>query len=909
MADPKDISKETLANYKEFLKIQEQSVDSLKAELLLEQQKLKILIDENDKANQELVIKQKEIDLGEEELSQEEKILKNKLLEIENAKELGAITKETYDLQLKLREEELKVLEAKKLKLEVEKESIKTLKKAEEHFEKLEGIGESFANKLGLSGNVFKNSLVGQLFEGKSKGFANIGDQLKKIGKGFAEAFEAGNLFASLQKNVVQSTLLLAVSQDNALSSFNRATGAAGKYDDMIIGLESSNRSLGLDSEKIAKAIEGMKHSFLDFNQVGKNTQKELTLMAASFESFGISAETTGKIMTSMTKGMGLTVSQSMQAQKEIFATAKALGVAPSKMAADFAAAAPKLAAFGSKGKDIFRQMAAAAKSASMEVENFLEIGDAVDTFEGSVDVAGQLNGILRGNVIDSVKLMETAATEGGLGVAKMLQSALKAGGQSFDDMSFQMKKSLTKIIPGMKSVDDLGKLMKADFDKESTAAKEAALSQDKMNKMIEDAIPIQDKLKSIMLAFAVGIKPIVDGLGWIMTKISELNDMTGGVFIPVMVGLLGVFVVWGKLLKGSSSLMRGVGAALDLLRKKKIVDTALTVGQTQAEVASNAVGTTTVATAQAKAASTATLVPVMLALGAAILMIGIGVGIAAYGFSKLAESMKGMGAEADALVKIVGILILGFVAIAAGLIVLAIVGSSTVSPLLAVGAALLMIGGGIALAGWGMATFLKVAKDIMPILPQLVLLIGALAVSFLALGLAGLMLSLSMPLLVVGLGALAVSLAIAGSKGLGAIIAIGSMFSVISTLSSTSIGALNNISLGILNIVAAIDKLPTEKTIAFNASMEAISSLPEIKSETVENVKLLVDQVVRYRETNEGAKAGATNNFTQLIAAASSGGEKNRGEKQPIILQLDGRVLKRFVIDTLNETMDPKRV
>jgi len=270
---------------------------------------------------------------------------------------------------------------------------------------------------------------------------------------------------------------------------------------------------------------------------------------------------------------------------------------------------------------------------------------------------------------------------------------------------------------------------------------------------------------------------------------------------------------------------------------------------------------------------------------------------------------MKGMGAEADALVKIVGILILGFVAIAAGLIVLAIVGSTTVWPLLAVGAALLMIGGGIALAGYGMSLFLKAVKDVMPVLPQLVLLIGALAVSFLALGLAGLMLGLSMPILMIGIGGLAIALSGLGSTGVAALMALGNMFVSLATLSAVSTGALNNISLGIMNIVAAIDQLPTEKTIAFNASMEAISSLPEIKSETVENVKLLVDQVVRYRETNEGAKAGATNNFIQLIAAASNGGEKNRGERQPIILQLEGRVLKKFVIDTLNETMDPRRV
>ena len=91
-----------------------------------------------------------------------------------------------------------------------------------------------------------------------------------------------------------------------------------------------------------------------------------------------------------------------------------------------------------------------------------------------------------------------------------------------------------------------------------------------------------------------------------------------------------------------------------------------------------------------------------MLAFGAAILMIGGGIAIAALGLSKLVESFQNLSggqiAGALAALVIVGILFAGMLHILAG------ASLTAVGPMLALGLAFLLIGGGIALAAIGMS-------------------------------------------------------------------------------------------------------------------------------------------------------------------------------------------------------------
>ena len=107
--------------------------------------------------------------------------------------------------------------------------------------------------------------------------------------------------------------------------------------------------------------------------------------------------------------------------------------------------------------------------------------------------------------------------------------------------------------------------------------------------------------------------------------------------------------------------------------------------------------------------AAAASSVGPMLAFGAAVLMIGAGIAIAAVGLAQLVSAFKDLtGPQAFGAVAAIALVMGGFVAIlyAMTLVLPLLGGAAAVSalPLLAFGAAMLMIGGAIALAAWGVS-------------------------------------------------------------------------------------------------------------------------------------------------------------------------------------------------------------
>ena len=92
--------------------------------------------------------------------------------------------------------------------------------------------------------------------------------------------------------------------------------------------------------------------------------------------------------------------------------------------------------------------------------------------------------------------------------------------------------------------------------------------------------------------------------------------------------------------------------------------------------------------------------------VGLASAGMGAGIAIAAVGISKLADSMAKLSPEqAESLETIATTLAITFPLAAAGMAIFATVGSAAVVPLLAIGGALLLIGGGVAVAALGIGS------------------------------------------------------------------------------------------------------------------------------------------------------------------------------------------------------------
>jgi len=123
---------------------------------------------------------------------------------------------------------------------------------AEEHAEKAKELQEHYENtakalastreetdkilgKVMLSSRAWENSFYAQAEAlGEGDVLKGIGMQMGQIGKTILTSVRPSNLLAQATRSIVDNTVRLVGVQDQALASFNKTSGAAGAYDQLI---------------------------------------------------------------------------------------------------------------------------------------------------------------------------------------------------------------------------------------------------------------------------------------------------------------------------------------------------------------------------------------------------------------------------------------------------------------------------------------------------------------------------------------------------------------------------------------------------------------------------------------------------------------------------------------------------
>jgi hypothetical protein len=407
-------------------------------------------------------------------------------------------------------------------------------------------------------------------------------------------------------------------------------------------------------------------------------------------------------------------------------------------------------------------------------------------------------------------------------------------------------------------------------------------MSQEELNKMAMAAQPVFERLKKIFYAFGVSIQPIVQVIGKLVDLFMALGDKTSFSINGIRVNWIALFTVgvagWLLLTKVIGKFSMGATVAGKI--GKEISDNLSKLGDKAAGLGDKL---TNLSKAQDIAGKTAKSGAIsMIAFGAGILLVGAGIGLAAFGVAQLAKAMKDLsGGAIVGLVLTIGILVVGIVALGFAM--------QAASPgALMFGFAMLMIGGAIALAAYGisklvdsftrMFTAISGSAGIVPILTALGKTMGIL-------GFISVAAAFSMPALAISLGILALAFAAMGTSGVAALQALASLFSSLSKMSGGTGAVIRGVAGEIKSMIASIDKIPLEKALAFAVITQAV---------TGPNTGAGGD--------GGGAAAGTAGGGNVLTAAAGGGIIRNN-----ITINLDGRVLKRFVIDTINEEFRPK--
>jgi len=369
--------------------------------------------------------------------------------------------------------------------------------------------------------------------------------RLEGLSKGLGEVVDGMSIMTSTVDKVVETTVKLALEQDQAVVSFRKATGASGEFDDNIRGLERSLFTAGVTAGEASQAVQSLFGSVTDFTQMSEQQQKVLSETVAVLNELGVSSETTAKNIQFSTKVLGQSTNQAAALQRELFTFAQELGVSADKIASDFGQFGDEIAALGANGVDAFRDLQVAAKSLGMEMGELLNLTKQFDRFDTAAESVGRLNALLGGPFLNAVQMVSVTDPAERL---RLLKQGIDRAGISFDQMDYYQRKALASAT-GLGEAQ-LAMLMRGDLNlvKEPVkSAKELA----ELEMQTREFNTVMEELAQIGRSLMISFRPLIMAFKTFTEVIQFLSPLLG----PAM--LLGSVFAMNKAFIALNTTMR----------------------------------------------------------------------------------------------------------------------------------------------------------------------------------------------------------------------------------------------------------------------------------------------------------------------------------------------------------------
>ena len=267
---------------------------------------------------------------------------------------------------------------------------------------------------------------------------------------------------------------------------------------------------------------------------MSSGARKEITKNAVALSKLGVSNQDFARGSQVAIKAMAQTGVQAAATQREIAALGMDIGVAPSKMASDFANAGPKLAKFGSDGVQAFKDLAVAAKVTGIAVDRLLSITEKFDTFEGAATQAGKLNAALGGNFVNAMELV--TATDP-VERMKMIRESILDAGLSFDEMSYYQRKFFAESA-GLADEAELAALMSGNMDSLAGSIGKTSKEYADMAEQAAKVQSFQEKIDTLFMSLIPVIEPLIESLVSLSDWMMENLDVVKLGFKAMLIGV-----------------------------------------------------------------------------------------------------------------------------------------------------------------------------------------------------------------------------------------------------------------------------------------------------------------------------------------------------------------------------------
>lgn len=509
---------------------------------------------------------------------------------IDLLKQEGPLTEE----QLKQKEQLQKNLgkEAKAIE-----ENIALTKKLTEAKEELGEISEKDQKRTEDLAKTFESMTMGliKMDGGLKHPIRGLGALAVSLARGddkaqiFTEAlgkvFNVGNIAASVFNTVKNATIGMVKEFDNAAAQFSKTTGLAREYSAVLEGTQRAGSQFSVSAKDSGDAMASLLAEFSDFHKTAPSVQKDLTLNVAQLSKFGVSAQESAKLMQNFNKIMGMSGKEAVETSKKIGMMGTQIGISTSKMLKDYTASLKTLAVYGDKSIKVFTGIAAAAKAAGVETGTLLGMVEKYDTFAGAAEGAGKLNSILGSQISATEMLMMTEDER-----LKTMISTMQATGQSFASMD----KFTQKAIAGAAGISDMAEANKifgmsmSEFENYEMQMNQANKTQERFEEALKSMQPFMEKLSVLAQQFASAFLPVLEALivplDYLISAFAYLNQKTDGLFGTIVGGLAGLTLFisgMGGLGKAVNLLTFGLTKGIGVKIKDMAVSALKRVGQT----------------------------------------------------------------------------------------------------------------------------------------------------------------------------------------------------------------------------------------------------------------------------------------------------------------------------------------
>jgi hypothetical protein len=328
----------------------------------------------------------------------------------------------------------------------------------------------------------------------------------------------------------------------NTSNEIQKVTGVSDSFADSIVSGYEEARQFGGTLKELSTSAQELSKTFTDFTMMNGQAAKSLAVTATMMGKLGVSSSDFAKGVQLSTKALGATDKQAAQTQLNLAQLAMDIGVAPSQMAADFAAAGPHLSKFGRDAEKSFKSLAITAKSTGIEVGRLLQITEKFDTFEGAAEQAGKLNAALGGNFVNAMEMLTETDPAARF---EMMTGAIKDAGLSFDDMSYYQRKFYADAM-GLSDVSELALAMSGNTDALGKEARKTAADYEAMAKRAEEVQNLQEQLNVVFADMVPILMPMVELLGDTVKIMKDNKEVVQG--FAVAFGVLGAGIALASL-------------------------------------------------------------------------------------------------------------------------------------------------------------------------------------------------------------------------------------------------------------------------------------------------------------------------------------------------------------------------